>query len=212
MKGINMSSIGFDLTRISQDYYKISGNHIEIVETDKGGKATLSVLFKNNQNKEYIVINTKIKHILKYLTNQKHADGVIIESNKTDRSKCSLYIVELKSSLDSSEWSKVKRQFEGATLTALALASTMGITRIESIKYVTGYTDSTNLEKNLEYYRKKARVTGPAALKQFSGKNQFEVEEWFADQVIMFNNVKYDHQKIQLTNDGDQNIGTVEIA
>jgi hypothetical protein len=75
-------------------------------------------------NKHCLIFHIE-KHGLKCLINESCADHIIFE--RVSDQSWNLHIIECKKSVGDSEWEKIKKQFEGALLNALALMGVLGI-------------------------------------------------------------------------------------
>ncbi|MGB8954577.1 MAG: hypothetical protein WCC10_04340 [Tumebacillaceae bacterium] len=207
-----MINIGFNLGRVNPDYFELCSSHVIVVEeTSKKGEAELTCTFQ--EGKEYIRLLKEHDHILTYCMNRKCADGIIIELDPADQSQARVHIIELKKSMGSRTWEKVKEQFYGASLRALAFASSVGIHRILSIHYYTGYVDDDEMKKSIETTRMQSEITGTIARKVRTAINPEELKEWQLDTVKVFEDHEgFSHLRVLLHDVDGKNTGTLAIV
>lgn len=109
----------------------ISDKELKLVEKRSEGSAELNltlhspcILFEKLEDKK-----------LKYFKNEKCADYIMYEKKEDE---WYLHIFELKRSIGSSEWDKIKAQFAGALQNAEALAGFLGIS-INEVRVYSAY-------------------------------------------------------------------------
>ncbi len=212
-----MIQIGFDLDRINKEYYKIlDAPFLTLEENDPAGKASVQVEFSNATNKQFIQVLGENHHdFLKYITNPKCADGIILASDTLDRTKASLHIIELKSAITTQIWSKVQHQFRGAILRGIAFASSLGIAQIQHISLHTCYVADTSLQAAIQAQTTQQHIKGMVARKPLTGVNITEAEQWnmptisiFRAQPLMLTHTKHN----LVINEQHVNCGTVMIT
>ncbi|MBD2845054.1 hypothetical protein IDH44_07615 [Paenibacillus sp. IB182496] len=212
-----MIRIGFDLARIKEEYYcKLELDDLTFIltEDDDEGRAELKMRFQTSENCEFIRLLGETDHsLLKYLNNTGCADGIIVESDLSDRSRCNIYIVELKRTVNDQKWTgKVRKQYRGATLRVLSFLSTLGITQVSKIEYITGYVYSS-MDQHIDAVKSKRKVAQTSLIgkKTFLGIKDEEVLEWEQDEIRLFQG-NFKHRKVQLVlNDQDVGTGAVSI-
>ncbi|MFD1886353.1 hypothetical protein [Paenibacillus wenxiniae] len=212
-----MIQIGFDLERIKKEYYNILDTpFLTLEENDPAGKARVQVEFSNATNKQFIQVLGENHHdFLKYITNPKCADGIILSSDILDRTKASLHIIELKSAITTSIWSKVQQQFRGAILRGIAFASSLGIAQIQHISLHTCYVEDHLLQAAVQAQTTQQHIKGIAARKPLTGVNIPEAQQWnmptisiFRTQTLMLTHTR--HKLI--INEQHVNSGTITIT
>lgn len=203
-----MINISYDLKRIKQDYYCIiNSSTILIDETSDDGRAELTMEFQKTSGRQFIKLLRETDHSwLGYLENNSCADGIIIELIGTS---CNLYIVELKRTVNDQKWTgKIRKQFRGATLRALAFLSSLGIKDIMNIEYFTAYVTSY-MDQHIQAAKAKQKISNSSIIgkKAKLGIKDEEVLEWELDEITVFNS-KFTHHKVELQrNANDIGIG-----
>ncbi|MCQ4088651.1 hypothetical protein [Saccharibacillus sp. JS10] len=206
-------NFGFDLRRADPQYFQEVGQVVTIEEKGNDGKANLTLNFKTHPYKKRIQLLLEHDPWLRYTERAKRcADGVIIEYDATSPYAASIYIFELKRTIDFTKWSKVKTQFEGATLRALSFCTTIGLKPSE-IRFHTVFSYDKILQKEIEILEAQQRVTGLIALKSLTGFNNREVREWNQTTVapIEGSNLRLSHQHIQLQEISQTGIGKFDL-
>jgi len=208
-----MNKIGYDLRRVKQEYYSvIEGLSLFIEETSKDGEAQLRVVFESDEDKTFIRLLQENSGWLNYAVNKRCADGIVIEIDSKSHSRCNLYIMELKRSVDSEKWtSDIKSQFRGATLRAMAFLSSLGITQVVNQEYFTGFVHS-KMDDSVAALKAKQKVntSSPIAKKGFLGVKDEEILEWEQGKIKVFGG-EFAHHKVPLVLD-DRNIGVGEVS
>lgn len=139
-------------------------------------------------NKHCLIFHIE-KHGLKCLINESCADHIIFE--RVSDQSWNLHIIECKKSVGDSEWEKIKKQFEGALLNALALMGVLGIEKLEEIKCYTAFRrDKLTVRECTNPALLKTLVGGPA-----SGN---PILEWRYGRVQILSIKNITHRKIQL--------------
>ncbi|MFD1780692.1 hypothetical protein ACFSFW_18665 [Fredinandcohnia salidurans] len=204
-----MVTIGIDFNRVLENFYKKENHKIIINETQDSGKAELEVIFPNLPNISYYKLEEEKTQWLKFINNQKCADGVVLQINESQNRHAIIYIFELKSTLSSSTWSKVLKQYRGALLRAISFCNVVGISDIREVYLYTSFTDSSKLDSEKKAIESQQNVKGLIAKKRFVGLKSEEILKWGNTNIKLFPNGGYfPHQKITLRHVNGVNTGS----
>lgn len=196
---MTLINIGLDLTRAKEEYYEQVPKEIIVSEKSAEGKAELKVNFSSKSNKQRIQLLKEHDNWLQYVKTAKCTDGVVIEYDPQRQTPASIYVFELKKSIGADTWKKVKTQFEGAGLRALAFCSTVGIVPGTFYFHTAFVHDKTVRDEN-EIIDKQQNLKGPIASKSLLGINPGEVREWNHPVVKPFkgSSAEFEHRHIVL--------------
>lgn len=107
------------------------GTNLEVLETEESGYARLSldlggkgVLFQYPQNNNFV------------FSNKKRADGILFLQRENG---WEVLIIELKKTVKMKEWMKIKEQWHGAWLHALALSGVLEVSFIRPPRFLVAY-------------------------------------------------------------------------
>lgn len=112
-----MSQFENRLAWIEPDHYQ-QGACVEVVEPRADGAGTAS--FAAAATRWFLHFNLSEDNRLRYLKQQKVADGVLLEFDPSGQ-PAALHLVELKATVDAKRWDHIKQQFLGALHNAHAL-------------------------------------------------------------------------------------------
>lgn len=118
---------------LNKQLVQISDDKIVLIEKNENGKAELECRVKNYT----IAFPEWDKKTFSFVECQKCADGILFE--KLPSNNWVIHILELKSTMNSSEWDKTKKQLNGAVIHGCACMGVLGITNIENIKFYAAY-------------------------------------------------------------------------
>jgi hypothetical protein len=184
---------------IDPNHYERHSEQIIVKEAQEDGKATIFCEVSN----DVIKMNFESQKRIKYLKQQKVADTVLFEFIDTKSVK--LHIIECKSTVKADDWNnKIKLQFEGGLLNALAFMGILGLSDIRAIMFYT-------------FYRKEEistqSIPNPLTLKALPEKKRDDVEkrlkakrEWENDYVSILSIKNAHHQKIRLNDNREARI------
>ncbi|MFC0211819.1 hypothetical protein ACFFK0_05005 [Paenibacillus chartarius] len=208
-----MIDIGFNINRAKAQFYEIFESEVVISENSDEGRAELTVIFQDHRGKKFIRLLREHDPILQYADNQKCADGIIIECTASDCQRAKIYIIELKTTIGVMTWNDVKAQFRGATLRALAFATSIGINHIEAISYCTAYLEDSEIKKIAEAIERQSNLTGTVAKKRPIGINPSEIKEWNDTKITPFREQKnsFPHSYCILSREADINKGLISM-
>lgn len=173
------------LAWLDSNLVDVSEKSVTLTETSKDGKALLECNLEN-----YCISFKKLDNKkMPFLREQSCADAIIFE-RLADESWV-LHIIEFKRSVDFKEWQKIKKQFCGALLRALAFGGILGISNIKKVKCYTAYCRESF-----------AKTTNPTLLKTANGLRPISVD-WLTDNIhLEIINQKVEHKKITLDQEG----------
>lgn len=209
-----MISIGVNTKRVISSYYEKKDCYFSIIETAKDGKANLALTFENINQYELYKLEQEKTPWLMFAENKRCADGVVLAIDLTNK-KAKIYLIELKSKMNSNKWNDVLGQFRGSILRSLSFCSTIGIDEIEDIYLHTAFTDRTELdsEKETIEMRKKIENHQPAAHKLMTGVAVGGIDQWGSNNVKPFKEGQsFSHSYIQLSHKNGLNEGSYTIV
>lgn len=203
--------IGLDLTRVKDTYYEFVQGDIAVTEGSNEGRAELNLIFSSQTPRERIQLLKEHDDWLLYAKTAKCTDGVIIEYDPEQKAPASIYIFELKKSIGADTWKKVKTQFEGAGLRALAFCSTVGIVPGVLYFHTAFVHDKTVTEAKA--LNKQQHIKGSIASKPLLGINKREVREWSQPVVKPFkgSSAEFEHRHIVLQEINGVSIGDFRV-
>lgn len=163
---------------------------VEISEKATGGAGTITF----NVSLPYLAFRaTDNNPPMHWLAASKCADGAFV---LFDDEQAHLHIVELKSKLTAKEWKKVKLQFEGMLLNAMAVAGVIELSHFSSVTcYIAYAEDAISVEKN----------ASPVFYKNLPGTSAAapEIAEWLAEQLTALDKFKMTLIKLKRNSDGN---------
>lgn len=161
------------------------GRVVDVVEMDEAGKGAVQFMLKEGETALRFKLSEKWR--FPCIKQRKTADGVILQFSVAKKLQA-IHLVELKSKLTGSEWSKVKEQLQGALHNAHALLGVLGLGWPEQIICHTAY-------------KVDMLSTNPALLKQPTGERAQQIDgaDWVQGEVVIdrrFPRLKhYRHQR-----------------
>ncbi len=125
------------------------------------------------------------------LQEKKVADAIIFHQTEIDTT---LHIIECKTTIKEKEWTHIKKQFQGALISAIALHGVLNLKALTNIKLYTAYrNDRLTPSHNPD----------PVLLKTGVGKSSPPiVTDWLNNHIGLLSLPTISHQKIQLDNTG----------
>ena len=182
------------------DFYVAAGENglAEIAETSSEGRGTASF---SVAGKFLVLKGSAGTHQIRWLKSAKCADGCVVHVDEDD---IHVHIIELKSRVNGSEWSKVQEQFEGMYLNALALLGLMEVRRWRSITCYLAYRREAL----------SAQTTAAASLvKHLPGMPQRRFNlPWEADRIQLPNGATGELKKVLRDDEGNAFLGTLPAS
>lgn len=172
-------------------YERNENGTVTIREKDKSGEAELLFSSKN----EAISMHLEGGSSFSFLCNKKCADGIVFV--KADEDIWDLHIIELKKTISLKHWKKVKEQFEGALIRALAVKGLLNI-NIGKVIFYTAYRRDKLSEKELEQSEDTSLLRHPVG----EPMSKPPVEDWQSEYYHVSWYEKGKHLKIQLDEEG----------
>jgi len=145
--------------RLSSESYE-KGSSLCVIETEETGQSTLKVELP--QEGILFQYSHKIHFIFK---NKRRADGILFTKSETG---WDLFVVELKKTVKTKEWRKIKEQWHGAWLHAMALSGVLEAPLSKKIRFVVAYQNERVVQESPD----------PVFLKMVGRKMPQEVLEW----------------------------------
>lgn len=184
---------------IDPNHFERHSEQIIVKESKEDGKATIFCKISNN----VIKMNFESQKRIKYLKQQKVADTVLFEFVNSTSVK--LHIIECKSTVKADDWNdKIKLQFEGGLLNALAFMGILGLSDIREILFYTFYRKEEISAQN---------IPNLLTLKALPEKKRSDVEkrlkarrEWENDRVSILSIKDAHHRKICLDDNREARI------
>jgi len=176
-----MSNFSAVLNWIDKNKYQYS-NKIVLDEKENDGKAELEIISKNR----LFAISLSHKNKIKVFKNQKVADWIVVEF--LNDNQINLHLIELKRTITTSHWQKIKEQLKGAYEHSFLLKGLFDYEINEIFCYSAYVYDKLN---NLN-------TTNPVFLRNSLGnKSQTSAIDWNNDK-INIHNLSVSHKKIKL--------------
>lgn len=184
-------SLEVRLKWLQENYCASSTVDLYVEETDKPGEARVRCRLRGYA----IAVNLHQKPF-SCLKLQKCADGFIF--HRLSSGDWELHVIECKRTVTESEWMKIKQQFEGAILNALAVSGILGLSPLVRVRcYVAHRHDKLS--------------PNPILLKATLGRpiQQSPPVDWIADRIDLLSLKNIEHIKIQL--DPATGLGEVQL-
>lgn len=181
------------IDRLSPETYK-QGMCLSVVETEEAGQSKLEVLLP--QAGVLFQYSSKIHFIFK---NKRRADGILfVKSAK----RWDLFVIELKKTVKPKEWQKIKEQWHGAWLHAMALSGVLGASLSGNIRFVVAFQNDRIIKES----------PNPVFLKM-SGKTFPQgVVEWGKGKVVLEELGEVAFEKVQLDERGEGIFRVLEVG
>ena len=162
---------------------------VKVKEKNESGRAC--IVFSSQQ--QLLSISLSEQNRLHYINYSQVADGTVLEFLEDDT--VNLHIVEIKRTINSDRWIKVKNQFEGGLINSFGLCGVLN-QKVKNIILYTAYV----------YDRFKwTDSADPVDFKNSLGsKEKISVLDWNNSQVGLLHR-KFTHVKIKLNANGNAN-------
>lgn len=118
------------IERIAESCY-VEGTELYAEEKEETGKARVKI--KLPEKGFLFQYDHRIGFVFKH---KKRADGILFAKTSED---WNLLIIEIKKTIGSSEWKKIKEQWYGAWLHTKALSGILEISFLEKVRFVVAY-------------------------------------------------------------------------
>jgi len=105
-----------------------------LIETEEKGKGELTLHCKNDENLCIPNFDKKVK--ISFLKHSSRVDHVVFELNENN--SWDIHLIEMKTTVDNDEWSKVKNKFKGGYFAVKMIAVLLGI-EIKNFYFYTTY-------------------------------------------------------------------------
>jgi len=158
------------------------GNQLVLEEKEDDGKAELAIVSNN-----YIfAISLSHQNKIKAFKHQKVADWIVLEF--LNSKEVVLHLIELKRSIKTNSWQKIKEQFKGAYEHSALLKGLFDYEIKDVICYSAYVFDKLNLES----------TSNPILLKNSLGNDEYKSAIDWKKEKISMHNIDFLHVKIEL--------------
>ncbi|WP_139491722.1 hypothetical protein [Brevibacillus dissolubilis] len=185
--------------RTDNIYQKSTKHGLILKEVNEEGRA--EVHFCTDHNELYS-FRLEGNNKFPYLTNQKCADGIILELRQE---QWFLHVIEFKKTMKKDIWNKTKVQYEGAVLRMHAIMGILGIEKLDGIYFYSAF-------RNNDFEPKES--TSPVLMRQLERRENLsttvELREWFDEKITVLSLKDMPLQKIRL--DKETGRGMVQLS
>ena len=155
---------------IDKNHYS-RGQTVDVVEEDEAGRGYLRFILQEGETALRFKLSEKGR--FPCIAQRKAADGVVLQFSAGKKLQA-IHLVELKSKLSISEWTKVKLQLQGALHNAHALLGVLGLNWPDKVICHTAY-------------KQDAVSTNPALMKQPMGQHLAQIDgaDWVEGKIAI---------------------------